>query len=444
MISKFAIGDLFSYKSIVRDSSYDGVYEVVDIQIHTSSPSIFRYTLKRIPDIGQSECTIARYEHTMADEKGFICINHNPRYSACHERRSSDPSMRGQHKVFDPNTKDISLTSFQDDIKSKRPYPSLEWKQTSTDSSAIVTTDDVGPKYAVGDYVYFGNDIFKVTEILPWLGFNSTSTYGFSKFRYTVENAFIPKSYRVSERRLDTENVGNVTLKRRRHEVLTSPKALWEPGDHICCKLGTHLIIRDRNIVSYPGEVSISYSVVDINPRHPGSKQLSQKELIESGAIKIKEKSESVKRYLNSFYGLNAFKDVPINFSAKPYEPAVNYAEHDAKYVAEYMANFYSIYKHKTEFRCIILNSEVKEMNKPIYKEDIDKQFKAAVKKVIFNGDATIVIWDDGSKTVVKRRKGERKDKEKAIMYCILEKQLGETFAKKMIDRFIEEGEKND
>lgn len=432
MISKFAIGDLFLYKSSISND-FNGIYEVIDIRVCTDDNSIFRYTLKQIPDFGQSDRTIARYENTIVYRGEFTLVTNNPKYSDINNCRTSDPRMRGLHKVYDSNTKDISLTRFQDDIKSK---------QTSTESSAVITTDDVSPKYAVGDYVYYRNDIFKVTEILPGPVFNSS--YDYSKFRYTIESAFIPESYRVSEHRLNTENVGNMTIKSRRHEVLTSPKALWGPGDHICCKLGTYLIIKDRNIVSYPGKVSISYLTVSIDPRHPGSKWVSQKELIESGAIKIKEKSESVKRYLNSFYGLNAFKDDPINFSAKPYEPAVNYAEHDAKCIAEYMANFYSIYKIKPSFRHIILNSEGKEMNKPVYKKDIDKQFKDAVKNVIFNGDATIVIWDDGSKTVVKRRKGERKDKEKAIMYCILEKQLGETFAKKMIDRFIEEGEKND
>ena len=37
-------------------------------------------------------------------------------------------------------------------------------------------------------------------------------------------------------------------------------------------------------------------------------------------------------------------------------------------------------------------------------------------KKVIFNDPATIVIWKDGTKTIVKRREGEPDDKEKAVM----------------------------
>lgn len=55
-------------------------------------------------------------------------------------------------------------------------------------------------------------------------------------------------------------------------------------------------------------------------------------------------------------------------------------------------------------------------------------------KKVIFNGPATIVMWGDGTKTIVKRREGEPDDKEKAIMYCILKKLCGN---KATMDRYL-------
>lgn len=47
------------------------------------------------------------------------------------------------------------------------------------------------------------------------------------------------------------------------------------------------------------------------------------------------------------------------------------------------------------------------------------------IKKVIFNGPVTIVIWADGSKTVVKLMEGDNYDPEKAIMMCLIEKMLG-------------------
>lgn len=46
-------------------------------------------------------------------------------------------------------------------------------------------------------------------------------------------------------------------------------------------------------------------------------------------------------------------------------------------------------------------------------------------KKVIFNGPATIVIWQDGTKTVVKKTDGDTDDREKAVMYAILKKEFG-------------------
>ena len=47
-----------------------------------------------------------------------------------------------------------------------------------------------------------------------------------------------------------------------------------------------------------------------------------------------------------------------------------------------------------------------------------------SVKGVIFNGPATIVLWGDGTKTVVKNH-GEIYDKEKALMAASLKKLLG-------------------
>lgn len=45
--------------------------------------------------------------------------------------------------------------------------------------------------------------------------------------------------------------------------------------------------------------------------------------------------------------------------------------------------------------------------------------------KVIFNNPATIVIWDDGTKTIVKKQKGDRYDKEKGLALCYMKKALG-------------------
>lgn len=45
--------------------------------------------------------------------------------------------------------------------------------------------------------------------------------------------------------------------------------------------------------------------------------------------------------------------------------------------------------------------------------------------KVIFNGPATIVFWDDGTKTVVKCTEREKFDYEKGVALCYMKKFLG-------------------
>ena len=47
------------------------------------------------------------------------------------------------------------------------------------------------------------------------------------------------------------------------------------------------------------------------------------------------------------------------------------------------------------------------------------------IKKVIFNDPATIVLWKDGTKTVVKAQDKEEFDKEKGLAMAISKKSLG-------------------
>lgn len=52
------------------------------------------------------------------------------------------------------------------------------------------------------------------------------------------------------------------------------------------------------------------------------------------------------------------------------------------------------------------------------------------IKKVIFNPPATVVIWDDRSKTVVKCKEGDTYDKWTGLALCISKKYLGDNFHK--------------
>ena len=64
----------------------------------------------------------------------------------------------------------------------------------------------------------------------------------------------------------------------------------------------------------------------------------------------------------------------------------------------------------------------------------IDKYSRPKVTKVIFNDPATIIMWEDGSKTVVKCQNGEPFDPEKGFVMAYLKKLLGNdnTFNKKI------------
>ena len=47
------------------------------------------------------------------------------------------------------------------------------------------------------------------------------------------------------------------------------------------------------------------------------------------------------------------------------------------------------------------------------------------IEKVIFNEPATIIIWNDGTKTVVKCQEGDEYDKEKGFVMCVTKKFFG-------------------
>jgi hypothetical protein len=51
--------------------------------------------------------------------------------------------------------------------------------------------------------------------------------------------------------------------------------------------------------------------------------------------------------------------------------------------------------------------------------------FNMMYERIIFNNPATIVIWKDGSKTVVKCQKDDVFDPEKGLALCFMKKALG-------------------
>ena len=64
------------------------------------------------------------------------------------------------------------------------------------------------------------------------------------------------------------------------------------------------------------------------------------------------------------------------------------------------------------------------------------------IERVIFNDPATIIIWKDGTKTVVKCQEGDTYNKETGFVMCYLKKLLGNdnTFNKEITKWVVEDG----
>lgn len=72
--------------------------------------------------------------------------------------------------------------------------------------------------------------------------------------------------------------------------------------------------------------------------------------------------------------------------------------------------------------------------DKPKSNNDISKPKMThgcpGIKKVIFNDPATVVIWDDGTKTVVKCSLGDTYSEWSGLAFCICKKLMGDEFHK--------------
>ncbi len=69
---------------------------------------------------------------------------------------------------------------------------------------------------------------------------------------------------------------------------------------------------------------------------------------------------------------------------------------------------------------------------------DKDGQIKMArIKQVMYSNPATIVFWDDGTKTTVKCYKDDVYNPETGLVMCVLKKVYGTTKVKDFIDAWI-------
>ena len=68
----------------------------------------------------------------------------------------------------------------------------------------------------------------------------------------------------------------------------------------------------------------------------------------------------------------------------------------------------------------------IKKLKEDLETFEADKYIK--IRKVIFSGPATIVFWNDGSKTVVKCTKDDHLNYEMGIAMCALKKLFGDSY----------------
>lgn len=74
----------------------------------------------------------------------------------------------------------------------------------------------------------------------------------------------------------------------------------------------------------------------------------------------------------------------------------------------------------------------------PLFKCSLSETKELDIKKVIFSNAKTIVIWQDGTKTMVSKCEQDADDKEKAIALCFMKKIYGNSSKfKKVFDEFI-------
>lgn len=62
---------------------------------------------------------------------------------------------------------------------------------------------------------------------------------------------------------------------------------------------------------------------------------------------------------------------------------------------------------------------------------------RKSIKEVIFNNPATIILWADGTKTVVKCKDGDKYDKQTGFLICYLKGIVGNKTLLKEIDKWV-------
>jgi hypothetical protein len=134
-------------------------------------------------------------------------------------------------------------------------------------------------------------------------------------------------------------------------------------------------------------------------------------------------------------------EDKTMNFLS--FETEYNNCGGTARCRLEFEMTGAEIYKFEPLLRRAKDSLQIKNFSESVLMAFLDATNLPKPKKVIFNGPATIVMWEDNTKTVVKKAEGEPDDKEKAIMYCVFKKIIGDKPGMdKYINNFLKEEKK--
>ena len=117
----------------------------------------------------------------------------------------------------------------------------------------------------------------------------------------------------------------------------------------------------------------------------------------------------------NTYRGLEADKIISNMFTVSDKSCYVGVTNSNANYnvTPEYVRAFYEAKEamERTQEESKLLQAQLQNM-----------RLRAMVKKVIFSGDRTIIMWNDGTKTVTQCHELDMYDKEKGILACMAKK----------------------
>ena len=135
-------------------------------------------------------------------------------------------------------------------------------------------------------------------------------------------------------------------------------------------------------------------------------------------------KEEQIKAKLN---GLSGYRPMSINYPEyflklkEEYQNKIS----DVQDILDYnVATVYDAVREARESEKLALLREAMDR---IKKEEttMNCDIRSNIKDVIFNYPATIILWKDGTKTIVKVRKGEKYDPEKGFAMAVCKKMFG-------------------